>query len=82
MDAELADMKEVVGRIDERTTTILANQGEMKEALEDHEDRDREDFKSINDRVTSVERKQNWILGVGTAIVAGISLFYKFLFGG
>jgi hypothetical protein len=68
MDTETAGIREAVARIDERTETILGGMEEFKKALREHEDRDRMDFKELHHRVTSVERKQNWMLGIGTAV--------------
>ena len=64
MDAygSISDIKAAVERIDERTTIILTNQEKI-------EDRVRDDFKDVHGRVSRVERKQNWMLGVGSAVV-------------
>ena len=79
MNTEMADMRAVVARIDERTETILGNMEDFKTALRDHEHRDRMDFKELHSRVTSVERKQNWMLGIGTAVAAGGGIFIVWL---
>lgn len=82
MEMELAEMKETMARIDERTVTILTHQETQAAALEAHEDRDREDFRELHKRVSKVERKQNWMLGVATATVASVMAFFRFFSGG
>ena len=72
MDTELAEklmaMTEGIARIDERTIAIHENQTKLGKTFEDHADDDRIDFKEINDRVTKVSNKQNWIIGTGSII--------------
>lgn len=82
MDTELGEMKETMARIDERTVTILTHQKAQAAALNAHEDRDRKDFKEVHARVSRIERKQNWMLGVATATVAGTMAFFRFFSGG
>lgn len=81
MDNELREMRDTVVRIDERTSAILDNQKKHSLALEAHEERDRQDFKSIHDRITGVEKKQNWMLGIGTAVFIGATALGAFLKG-
>ena len=69
MDTDVAEIKETMARIDERTTAILLNQEKLSTSLEGHEDRDRVDFKEVHHRISRVERKQNWMLGIGTSVV-------------
>lgn len=78
------EMRDTVIRIDERTLAILDHQEKQTEALAAHEERDRQDFKSVHSRVSRLERKQNWILGIGTAAVLGATAagaFFKGMFG-
>ena len=74
MDTQLADIKALVERIDERTETI-------HDWIEKHELQDRDDFKEVHARVNKVERKQNWTLGVismaGFAITTAIAWVFK-----
>ena len=81
MDTELSEVKTVVARIDERTMAILQHQEDHKEALTAHEDRDRDDFKEVHHRINRLERRQNWFLGVGSAIMVIGAALVKF-FGG
>lgn len=81
-DKELA---ETVVRIDERTVAILANQHALAETFKDHEQQDHEEFQDVRSRITAIERKQGWILGVGSALVFVITLvsgFFKTFLGG
>lgn len=85
METELAEMKECVARIDERTQVILDHQEKQVEALDAHEERDRQDFKEVHDRITGVEKKQQWIIGLGTAVIFTITIiggFFKGFFSG
>lgn len=89
MDKELSDhlmnLQASVARVDERTIVILNHQKEHVENFINHEAEDRVDFKEVHTRITSVERKQNWMLGVGTAgifVVTIVAGFFKGLFGG
>ncbi len=85
MDTELAEMKECVARIDERTITILDHQEKQSEALVKHEDNDRADFKEVHERITKIEKKHQWFLGLGTAMIFTIALvgsFFRGIFGG
>jgi len=72
MDSDIAEIHETLARIDERTSTILNNQEKI-------EVRVREDFKEVHHRVTKVERKQNWMLGVGSTVVFAITTVVGFL---
>lgn len=81
MEAEKTD-RELLVRIDERVASL-------HEWMGDHEKRDREDFKEVHHRINRVERKQNWMLGVGsmTVFTIGIAVsvvvgFVKGMFGG
>ena len=85
MDTDVADIKETMARIDERTIAILMNQEKLGDSLEGHEDRDRVDFKEVHHRISRVERKQNWMLGIGTSIafaIIAIGGVAKAFFGG
>ncbi len=82
MDTELSEMKETMARIDERTAAILDHQEVQAKALSEHEERDRQDFKELHSRVSRVERKQNWMLGVATAVVTASVVAFKYVFGG
>ena len=82
MDKELAA---TVARIDERTKAILDNQHALGETFKEHEQQDREDFKTVHGRITALERKQSWILGIGTTLVFAITAaigFAKTFIGG
>lgn len=85
MDTELAghlmDLKATTARTDERTEAILTHQEEQAKALEAHEERDRQDFKELHSRVSRVERKQNWMLGVASATVASVMAYFRFFSG-
>lgn len=85
MDTELVqrliELKEGMARIDERTIAIHDSQEKLGEALLTHEERDRLDFKEVDHRFNSVERKQNWMLGVGTASVFVLGLAVTFIRG-
>ena len=72
MDADVAEIKAVLGRIDERTKRC-------DEWMRDHEDRNREDFKEVHHRVNAVAGKQNWILGVGSAVGVGFGVLLSWL---
>lgn len=81
MGAEKTD-RELLVRIDERTATL-------HDWMESHEERDREDFKEVHKRINRVERKQNWMLGIGsmTVFTVGIAVsilvgFIRGIFGG
>jgi len=89
MDTELAnrlaEMQVGITRIDGRCESIHDNQELLGAALVRHEERDRLDFRDVQKRVAKVERRQNWILGVGTSCVFAITLaaaFIKGMFGG
>lgn len=89
MDTELAqwmaDLKAGLTAINGKCEAIQASQEDLNEMFKAHEERDREDFKEVHTRITTVETRQNWMLGVGATgifvltIVAG---FFKGLFGG
>lgn len=84
MDTELAEMKVMVARTDERTASMAKSISDIAVAMRSHEDRDREDFKAVHSRVNRVERKQNWMLGVGSAVVVLFTMAVtaaKFIFG-
>lgn len=55
-----------LARIDERTA-LLVN------TFAKHVDQDREDFKYVHTRINKISAKQNWVLGVGAAVAAGVS---------
>ncbi len=74
MSEELSEIKASMARIDERTTAILDNQERQDEDLASHAERDRQDFKEVHNRITSVEKKQQWIVGLGTAVIFGVTL--------
>ncbi len=78
MDTELAkhlsDLNESLGRIDERCVAIHDAQRDMADGMKDHEDRNREDFKIVHGRVSRVEKKQSWMLGIGSALM-GVVVF-------
>lgn len=85
MDTNLAEMKEMMARIDERTETILDHQEKQNAALTKHMDQDREDFKEVHSRISRVERKQNWMLGVGSAcmfVIGAVITILKGVFTG
>ena len=84
MDPELAELKETVARIDERTDSIHTAIKNYSKALSKHEDHDRDDFKEVHHRITKVERRQNWMLGIGTAgvfVLTMVAGFFKGIFG-
>lgn len=81
MDTQETD-RELLVRIDERVASL-------HDWAETHEQQDREDFKEVHSRINRVERKQNWMLGIGTTAVftVGIAVsivagFVKGMFGG
>ena len=82
MDTELArnlmDLKESMGRIDERTINIHRSQKDLRNALISHEERDRIDFDQIHGRVNRNDRKLNFLMGgvalTGFLIMAVIGL--------
>jgi hypothetical protein len=86
MDTELAqrlmELGETTARIDERTVAIHDSQEQLSDALKRHEAEDRADFKEVHDRITRVDRKQSWMLGVATAAVVSAGMFLKGFFGG
>ncbi len=86
MDTELAErlseLKEGVARIDERTVAIHDSQENLSKTLERHEAEDRVDFKDVRSEIAAVRTKQNWMLGVGTAVVAVSVAVFKGMFGG
>lgn len=89
MDTELAErlseLKLGMARIDERTIAIHDNQEKLSKTFTLHEMEDRQDFKEVHTRITGVDKKQNWMLGVGTAAVFVLTLiggFFKGIFGG
>lgn len=77
MDADLAqhlmDLKEGLGRIDERTVMIHKNQEDLGAALVKHEDRDRVDFEKIHVRIGKNDKKLSRILG-GIGVASFITL--------
>ncbi len=89
MDTELAkalsELTAGLGRIDERTVAIHDAQQDLTDAMRAHEDRNREDFGVVHSRVSRVEKKQSWMLGVGSTVM-GIVIFasgmFAKLFGG
>ena len=89
MDTELAkhlsDLKEGLGRIDERTVAIHDAQKDLADAFKDHEKDNRTDFRGVHIRVNKIEKKQAWMIGIGTAItgmVATVGGFFTGIFGG
>jgi UTP-glucose-1-phosphate uridylyltransferase len=69
MGEELQEIREMVVRIDERTALIRSTQKEEKEMAVAR-------FRELDNRISTVEKKQNWILGVGSAIVfAGTAIW-------
>lgn len=71
--------QQLLARIDERTAAIQATQQGILDFLRTHEERDRQDFKEIHDRISTtktetserlgkVEKKQSWMMGIGAAI--------------
>jgi hypothetical protein len=89
MDTELADrladLKTGLAAINGKCDTIHASQEELKGTFHRHEDEDRADFKEVHARITGVEKRQNWMLGVGASGVFVVTLvggFFKGLFGG
>jgi len=89
MDTELAealsDLKEGLGRIDERTVAIHDAQENLADTLKAHEQDNRSDFRGVHLRVNKIEKKQSWMIGIGTAVVGMITAvgsFFTGLFGG
>lgn len=86
MDTELADrltdLKVGLSAISSKCEAIHESQEDLKGALRSHENRDREDFKEVHDRITRVDRKQSWMLGVATVVLAFTVAAFKGLFGG
>lgn len=93
MDTELAErlMELTTGmaRVDERTIAILDHQKSQNEAFVAHQKQDHEDFQVVHSRISGVEddvigvaKKQNWILGIGTACAFVITLIFGVAFGG
>lgn len=79
------ELRATVARIDERTESILKGVEMHVANFKNHEQSDREDFKEIHARITSVEKKQNWMLGIGTAAVflgTVLAGFFKGILGG
>jgi hypothetical protein len=75
MEKELGELQKGVARIDERTEHILDVVEKQTVSLVAHEGRDREDFKEVHSRINrlgeeldTVKAKQNWMLGIGTAV--------------
>ena len=60
--------RELLVRIDERVGTTHDRMERLESWMEDHEERDREDFKEDRARLSKVEKKQNWMLGVGSTM--------------
>lgn len=66
------EARELLIRIDERTSHIATRQDEILDRFESHELQDREDFRTVFERLNKVEKRQNWIMGVGSGLmVAG-----------
>ncbi len=66
---------ETLARIDERVGIILKRIDEQKAAFDKHVEQDREDFKEVhsrvsasNERMSTIGRKQSWMLGLGTGL--------------
>ncbi len=88
MDTELAErlseLKAGLALINVRCEAIHDSQGALNETFKTHEARDREDFKEVHARIATVEKKQNWILGVGTTgllVATIVGGFFKGIFG-
>lgn len=76
MDAE--QRAAALARIDERTESMMTIMEKHSEALVLHEERDRQDFKEVHSRISRVERKQNWMIGVGTTSVVVVGFVVSF----
>lgn len=60
--------RELLVRIDERVGTTHDRMERLESWMDNHEERDREDFKEDRVRLSKLERKQNWMLGVGSTL--------------
>jgi len=83
LEKQLGDLNECIARIDERTSIILTHQERHAQSLVEHEARDREDFKDVYGKISHLEKKQNWLLGVGAAgafVLTVVSGFFKGIF--
>ena len=67
------EQKELLVRIDERTKGMDAKSDVLLARFDDHEKKDREDFREVYSRLNTLEKRQNWLFGVGSGIA--------FLFG-
>lgn len=78
MDTDLAehfmDLKQCMARIEERTSAIHDSQEKVGMALIRHDEGNRRDFHRVDSRFIKVEKKQNWTMGVGSAIVFVITV--------
>lgn len=72
----LSELKAGVARIDERTKAMQKHQGEIADQILREEQHTEAEFKNVHDRITKVEKKQAWFLGI---IAAG--LFFITTFG-
>lgn len=72
--------RELLVRIDQKVCAIDDRTTELHKWMDDHEKRDRVDFKEDRARLSKLERKQNWMLGVGSTmgsvilVAAGIAV--------
>lgn len=86
MDTELAEhLSELtagMARIDERTIAIHSGQEKLSATLARHEAEDRADFRDVRSEISAVRTKQNWMLGVGTAVAAVSIAIFNGMFGG
>ena len=82
MDTDLAehlmDLKEGMGRIDERTSIIQDNQQALRKSLIHHEERDRVDFEKIHGRINKSDKKLSYLMGgcalLGVIITIGVGI--------
>lgn len=70
---ELSDLSVSLGRIDERTTAILSHQEVFAEAMVAHQKDNRSDFRGVHGRINKIEKKQSWMIGIGTAVMSMIT---------
>lgn len=65
MDTLIAETREIVGRLDERTQAIQEDVTEIK--------------KDYGPRLRRVENRQHWLLGAGAVIATGIAGAWRWL---
>lgn len=70
MDTYIAELKTEIVEVKTLVKGTNAHLESISKWLGEHETRDREDFKEVHTRVSRVERKQNWLLGVGSTCLA------------